>query len=276
MEQMNKIRFAVISDIHGNYEAFIKAMSIIKKRNVDKIICLGDIIGYGANPNECLEYAKNNIDIVLCGNHDFYQINKPQNINKLCKISTEWTEKILNNEWINYLNMLPISYSWGGFGFYHTIIERRGEWLYLNDLKDIISAFSYKENVCFYGHTHRSRITIIEADKVIKDKFLQKTDSFIIDLKKQKAFINPGSIGQQRDNKTDLSFVICEQNMNLLKVYIERHKYCAIKPYIKIKYQGCGANVADYLIREYSKKKIYRIIGRWIILCKIKVFGGNL
>lgn len=261
---MNKLRFAVVSDIHGNYEALIKAMSLIRKREVNKIICLGDVIGYGANPNECLEYVKNNIDIVLCGNHDFYQLEKPDNAGKLCKISMEWTEKHLNHEWADYIKLLPMSYSWKEYGFYHTAIKDEKEWPYLNDLYDVLSTFSYKEKVCFYGHTHRSRVIITENDEVTSDSYPAKTMSFIVDLKKQRAFINPGSIGQQRDYKTDLSFAICEQNKNILKVDIERHRYSAIRAYMKVKHQGCGSDVADYLVREYGKKRLYRMISEQI------------
>ena len=103
--------FAVVSDIHGNYEALIKAMSIIKKRNVEKIICLGDIIGYGPDPNECLEYVKRNMDVVLCGNHDVYQVRRPESIGELCKISTEWTTKKIDSKWVDYIKILPVSYS---------------------------------------------------------------------------------------------------------------------------------------------------------------------
>lgn len=261
---MDKIRFAVISDIHGNYEALIKAMLMIKKKNVNKIICLGDVIGYGANPKECLEYVKKNIDVVLCGNHDFYQIKRPKNVGNLCRISTSWTEKNLNHESIEYIKRLPMSYLWREYAFYHTGIKDETEWPYLNSVEDILSAFSDKQRVCFYGHTHRSRVTVTENSKVIGDSSPKKTMSFTIDLTKQRAFINPGSIGQQRDNRTDLSFAICEQDGNWLRVDIERHRYYAIRTYVKIKYQGCGNDVADYLIREHGKKKLYRIISKWI------------
>ncbi len=254
----------MISDIHGNYEALVKAMAVIRRREVDRIICLGDVIGYGANPNECLEYIKKNIDIVLCGNHDLYQVKKSDSVGNLCRISTEWTKKNLNLEWIDYLRSLPISYSWKRYGFYHTVITSGEEWPYLNDLNDILSAFSSRERVCFYGHTHRSRVTMIENGKVVSDNYPVKTMSFEINLKTQRAFINPGSIGQQRDNKTDLSFAICEQEKNVLKVNIERHRYCAIKTYMKIRFQGCGSEVADYLIREYDKKRLYGMISDWI------------
>ena len=230
------------------------------RRNVDKIICLGDTVGYGANPNECLEYVKKNVDIVLCGNHDSYQIKEAERVGGLCGISTAWTEKNLKHEWLDYIQTLPISYSWQECSFYHTVTRQEGEWTYLNDINDILSAFSIKERVCFYGHTHRPRMTITENGKVIIDRHPIKTSSFIIDLKRQRAYVNPGSIGQQRDHKTDLSFAICEQDLDMLKVDIERHRYCAIKTYIKIKHQGCGDDIANYLIREQGKRKLYKMI----------------
>ena len=65
------MRYAIVADIHGNLEAFIEVKKQLKKENIDKYICLGDIVGYGANPKECIELSKKLFDVIIAGNHDW-------------------------------------------------------------------------------------------------------------------------------------------------------------------------------------------------------------
>lgn len=253
-------RFAVLADVHGNYEALSKALRIIKKRGVGQIVFLGDAIGYGADPLKCYKIVKEASDIYLMGNHEAMLIDQEQKMSELCRTSLKWTKNELYVLQESEIAELKTECYVKDYGFFHSAPGATiTEWKYLNDKNEIINAFEDAPGVCFYGHTHRPRITITGFEE--KDEYIKSTQEFIIDLGKQRVYINPGSVGQQRDDRTDLSFAICEREGNLLKIRIERHCYNSFKAYLKIRFKGCGKEVADYLIRERRKKRIYESIG---------------
>ena len=103
------MKIAIISDIHGNLEALKETIKDIEKRKVDKIICLGDIVGKGAHPNECVEIIKKYCDIVIKGNCDrhFTSEHNVQTMNEIERTRIEWNQKVLTNETKEYLNKLP-------------------------------------------------------------------------------------------------------------------------------------------------------------------------
>jgi len=259
---MSGSRFAVISDIHGNYEALGKALKLIKKQGIDNILCLGDVIGYGADPNKCFRLARKECSIVLMGNHEAMLIDENQKRSSLCEESFSWTKQTIAKEVLDDLPLLPFSHEEKNIKFFHASSDNSlNNWPYLKEKDQIIDSFKDCGNVCFYGHTHRPRITVV-GDEII-DFYITQTTECEVDLSKEKCYINPGSIGQQRDTKTDLSFAICELNGDLLKVKIERHKYNSLRAFLKTKYQGCGKNNALYLVREKWRKRLYESISYW-------------
>ena len=107
------MKIAIISDIHANLEALKSTLEDIKKRKVDKIICLGDIIAKGVHPKECIELIKENCDIVLRGNCDRYFSEEHNDINELSEEEVKrinWNQSMLNDEERKYLLNLPFSY----------------------------------------------------------------------------------------------------------------------------------------------------------------------
>ena len=93
------MKIAVISDIHGNLQALTETIKDIEKRNVDKIICLGDIVGKGAHPNECVEIIKKYCDVVIQGNCDRHFVSKHnlEGLDEIERTRIEWNEKILTD-----------------------------------------------------------------------------------------------------------------------------------------------------------------------------------
>ena len=264
MYMESDISFADISDIHANYEALIKALSVIKKRNVDKIVCLGDIIGYGPNPNECLAIVKKELQIVIMGNHEEAMKSVFHCRGNMSEISNIWTKKELNTESWEYIDGIKrTDYKWNGMGFYHSLKDMNEEWIYLNGIDDIVTLFGNREEICFYGHTHRPRITLKSKENgFIKDIRIKRGISINVDTEKYEIYVNPGSIGQQRDNRTDLSFAICKKCAGQLQVTIERHYYNSFKTYYKVKKYGCGDEVAEYLVREDWRRILYSVFER--------------
>ncbi|MBR1633640.1 MAG: metallophosphoesterase family protein [Lachnospiraceae bacterium] len=253
-------KFAVIADVHGNYEALKKSIAILRKRNVDNIFFLGDAIGYGADPEKCFEVLKKDCVIMLMGNHEAMMIDSDQKMSSLCKESFDWTRKRIGHQMKKEMENLPFYLKHRQMAFFHAAPDNTlKSWRYLNDTDDIISAFDTYERICFYGHTHRPRVTVVGDDAL--DEYIHKTKEYHIDIKKNRCYINPGSIGQQRDDKTDMSFCVCSLTNDILKVTIERHRYNFLKAYMKIRYMGCGINNANYMIREKWRRKLYEGFG---------------
>ncbi|SCY46521.1 Predicted phosphodiesterase [Butyrivibrio hungatei] len=255
--------FAVLSDVHGNLEALEKVLKILKKKGISNIVFLGDALGYGADPVKCFTMLQDISSVFLMGNHEAMIIEPSQKKSCLCNESYEWTKEVIPSEIFEKLKELPFDYVNEKMGFYHaTPNNSLCNWKYLNDLDDIIAAFDKLSNIIsFYGHTHRPRVVIIGEE--ITDKLITRTTKFRIDCEKQRCCINPGSIGQSRDASTKLSLAICRFDGQYLDVRIERHRYNYLKAYLKVRINGCGADNANYLIREKWRKSIYENIGNW-------------
>ncbi|MEK6572562.1 MAG: metallophosphoesterase family protein, partial [Bacteroidota bacterium] len=104
------MRFAIISDIHSNLEALEKAFEIIEKKNIDEIVCLGDLVGYGASPNECVELTRKRTSHVLLGNHDqaAFDLSQTEHFNRHARTAAYWTNQTLTQENLEYLKALPL------------------------------------------------------------------------------------------------------------------------------------------------------------------------
>ncbi|SDA79121.1 Predicted phosphodiesterase [Butyrivibrio sp. INlla18] len=255
-------RFAVISDVHGNYQALRKALKIIRREKIDQIVFLGDAIGYGADPERCFNLLKKRCSLFLMGNHEAMIIAPEQRKSRLCEESFSWTRNSISGDMISQIALLPMKHTENGMGFYHACPQADLQsWKYLNDPKDVTDAFDGYENICFYGHTHRPRVMIISDDGSVEDHIVKHTSEYVIDTEKERVFVNPGSIGQQRDDITDMSFAICQYDGRKLQLRIERHKYNSLRAYLRIRFIGCGRENAKYLIREKWRKRIYEGIG---------------
>jgi predicted phosphodiesterase len=192
------MKYAIISDIHSNLEALTKALSIIDEKNVDEIVCLGDVVGYGANPNECIEVVRSRCSSVVLGNHDAAALNPSlaHDFNAIAKRAITWTAEQLTDESRAFISSLPLVERWKEILFVHSSPYLPQEWEYIQDVDDAYSALRhFEEKICFIGHTHipgifsqRGRAKSISAD--------------------EKYLINVGSIGQPRDGNPMLAFGI--------------------------------------------------------------------
>ena len=187
------MKIAIISDIHANLEALKSTLEDIKKRKVDKIICLGDIIAKGVHPKECIELIKENCDIVLRGNCDRYLSEEHNDINELSEEEVKrinWNQSMLNDEERKYLLNLPFSYEFYMSGslvrLFHATPEKDNIVIINNDEIQTKLKMFYPSNntmsqknadVVIYGHIHHQYM----------DKIYNKT------------IINVGSVGNSFD-----------------------------------------------------------------------------
>lgn len=254
-----KMKIAIISDIHGNLEALNKVLDDIEKIKPSTIVCLGDIIGYGPNPNECLDMLlrKENI-ICLKGNHEDIWLGNIDlaNCSNIGKASAIYTKNMVDEKYKESIKLFMNEFKIENYGFYHTSPKSLLKYPYLNEMQDILSGFNYvKTNINFYGHTHRPRITEVVGTK-ITDFFVNK--SICVKLQKNKKYyINVGSVGQQRDRQTDASYAILEIFENEILLKLNRVDYDSYSTYCKIKEVMKNDNIANYLIRETERRLVY-------------------
>lgn len=204
--------YAVISDIHGNLEALLAVWEYIKSRRVeiDKVICLGDIVGYGADPGECISLTREISDVILAGNHDFAVCEQTDinNFNDYAKEAVLWSRNTLNDDEIRFLKNLPLKFREENISFVHSSLYRPESWRYLSGPGNTYVDFQIMEDeILFVGHTH---VRLIFEDTGENVKMLNHGE-FSLDSDK-KYIINPGSVGQPRDRDPRAAFMIYDSN----------------------------------------------------------------
>ena len=190
------MRIAIISDIDSNIEALTKSMEVIDTLSVHEIICLGDIIGYGANPNECIDLVRQRCSIVIKGNHEDAAENilMTEHFTDDARAAIHWTRTQLSEKNLEYLHTLPLSHSRNNLLFVHASPCQPADWNYILDENDAVEALHcYSELICCIGHTH---IPLICSSRGRIQRITRE----------EQAIINVGSIGQPRDRNIDLSF----------------------------------------------------------------------
>lgn len=213
------MRTAIISDIHGNLEALQKVLADIDTKNVDRIICLGDIVGYGPNPVECVDLVAERCEWSLIGNHDFGVIYEPTNFNYAAEQAAYWTRKQFELEpdsekaakrW-DFLGRLRVRVGFGDFLCVHGTPRRPiNEYLFPEDAVNspvkMDQIFERIEKYCLVGHTHVPGVFTDEPD------FYPPADmNGVYEFQEgEKAIINPGSVGQPRDMNPKASYAVLE------------------------------------------------------------------
>jgi predicted phosphodiesterase len=190
------MRIAVLSDIHSNLQALNKALSFIEGAEVNEIYCLGDIVGYGGNPNECVELIRRRAVKVVMGNHDVAAVNpkKADYFTKPGKIAAQWTNEVLSKENLDYLAGLPLIDNTPRCTLVHAGPSSPESWEYVLSIPIAEKQFShFTTDICFIGHSH---IPAICGEDLATFSF--KTG--------QRFLINVGSLGQPRDGNPRLSF----------------------------------------------------------------------
>lgn len=191
------MRIAIISDIHGNYLALEKVFADIDRQDVDEVICLGDIVGYGPMPNECVELVKERSLISLMGNHDAAALGKDSidTFNTNAQKAIIWTKDILSEEAKQYLSTASWLYSNGNYTYVHSSPNKPEEWTYIATIHQAMEQFAFfNGQVCFVGHTH---VAIIFAQNQFSH--LSSRNENLVFENSERYIVNVGAVGQPRD-----------------------------------------------------------------------------
>lgn len=208
------MKYAIVSDIHSNIEAFTEVLKIIDDRGIDHIVCLGDVVGYNANPNEVIDILRERKIPSVIGNHDSRaaSLEEPWNFNRLAQDAIYWTREILTPENLEYLKNMP-----KGLKTTNRLSAIHG-WVHDNDsyiLAEYEAKINFRlledsetEGICFFGHTHKP-IIFEQTDKETEVvKIINETKTT---LKNDKNYlINPGSVGQPRDRDPRAAFAFLD------------------------------------------------------------------
>lgn len=208
------MKIAIISDIHGNLEALSSVIIDIKSNNIDKVICLGDVVGYGPNPNECIDVVKAECEYCLIGNHEaaVFDTFVAREFNDLAKSAIEWTRENLSDKSVDYIKSLSMTKTDDDLTLAHSTPYEPYLWYYISSIEDAIFNFSFfSTKFCLIGHTHvPGVIAMRETDSSIS--VLQPMNfNYKKDFNEDTRFIvNVGSVGQPRDKNPKACYVIID------------------------------------------------------------------
>ena len=236
------MRFAIFSDIHANLEAFEAVLADARDNKCTDFICLGDVIGYNANPHECVERVRAMDCPTVKGNHDEQAslLESSRDFNEMAEAAIQWTRDHLSEADKNWLRDLKLQRQVRDFTIVHATLDGPEQWGYVFNNLDAAASFTYQHtSVCFFGHTHVPMAFV--RDEGVQRQRLEKLR---IDAAK-KYFINVGSVGQPRDGDWHAAYCIYHIESNLVEQ--RRLKYDIAKAQTKIIDAGLPALLADRL-----------------------------
>ncbi len=205
------MRSLILSDLHANLEA-LRAVLAAASGAYDRIVCCGDLVGYGADPNAVVEWARREVSLVVRGNHDkaCCGLEDMEWFNVAARTADEWTRAQLTPENLDYLLNLPKGpVSAGGFDILHGAPADEDE--YLIHVHEAAYAYRYLAvPLSFFGHTHHQGGFVFHSNGVQQlRKLAPGVDQY--DLRLEPGFtylLNPGSVGQPRDHDNRAAFLI--------------------------------------------------------------------
>jgi len=199
------MKFAIIADIHSNLEALQVVLEDIKAQKCTHVACLGDVVGYNANPKECLDLIRSRNIPCVKGNHDEYcsSDDSLDGFNPAAAEAVKWTRKQLSEDDKQWLHELKYSRIVINFTLVHATLDVPQRWGYVFDKLAAAASFTYQNTaICFFGHTHVPVAFI--RDSVVRGGTYSK---FKVEPGK-KYFVNGGAIGQPRDNNPKAAYVV--------------------------------------------------------------------
>jgi predicted phosphodiesterase len=236
------MKFAIIADIHANLEALEAVLADAREQKVAHYACLGDVVGYNANPKECLDIIRGMGMPCVKGNHDEYcSTDSPlDGFNPAAAQAVEWTRRQLSEEdrqWLRDLKYMRLVTS---FSIVHATLDAPQRWGYVFDKLAAAASLTYQNtSVCFFGHTHVPVAFV--RDSVVRGGSYSK---FKVEPGK-KYFVNVGSVGQSRDGVPKATYVIYDLDNQTIE--LRRLDYDLETTQEKILRAGLPPRLADRL-----------------------------
>jgi len=203
------LRYLILSDVHANLVALQAVLA--DAPGFDEIWCLGDLVGYGPNPNECIERIQEFPHVSLAGNHDWAALGKLdiRNFNTDARAATVWTRSELTPGSRDYLVGLPTHLEQDGFCMAHAS-PREPVWEYILDANVAYANFAhFSSQICLVGHTHIPLIFELNPKRQRCEAMIPPLNG-AVKLGTRRMIINPGSVGQPRDGDPWASYALLD------------------------------------------------------------------
>jgi len=236
------MRFAILSDIHANLEALEAVLADARERRCTHFVCLGDVVGYNANPAECVQRIRELDCPVVKGNHDEAASRRtpPGDCNEIAERAIAWTRDHLTEQDKEWLRGLPLQTRVHDFTIVHATLDTPWQWGYVFNNLDAAASFTYQRTtVCFFGHTHVPMVFI--RDESVRRERLEHVR---IEPSK-KYFINMGSVGQPRDGNWRAAYCIYDTDNKLVQQFRVKYDLAAVQK--KIAQAGLPRLLAERL-----------------------------
>lgn len=201
------MRYGIFSDIHSNGEALEAVINAFKEEDIDSYLCVGDLVGYAANPDACIEKAFQLTNIIVAGNHDWAAVNlvSMDYFNPLAAKALSWTKRSLNEKNRLHLKGLRLVYRNKDLTLVHGTLNNPAQFHYLLNTYDAKETFRLMDTaVCFVGHTHVAGVFVEDSRREVR----YQESNFIRMAPKNKYVVNVGSVGQPRDGNPQASYCI--------------------------------------------------------------------
>jgi len=209
------MKYAIISDIHGNHDALSAVLADVDAAGVDRVVCLGDVVGYGAQPRECIATLRERKIVTVAGNHDYAAIGKtPINyFNPFAKEATLWTRRVCTDEDKEWLRGLSLVEYLEDFTIVHGSLYAPENFEYVLTRFDAYLSFQLLETpVCFIGHSH------VPMNYVCTDAISDNEDLEIRLRADGKLIVNVGSVGQPRDLNPQACYALYDRDEQLIRI----------------------------------------------------------
>lgn len=243
LEGANPRRVGIFSDIHGNVQALERVLQELETLDIDLTVCCGDVVGYGANPNECVEILREREIPTIAGNHDHAALGLIDitYFNEVAKRAILWTRDQLSPDNVEWLRGLEMSIEVADMLLVHASPRSPEAWNYVITMGDARQAFQhFGQRVCFIGHSHTPFIVENQANN------LSCPDSPAITLRDAcRYLVNVGSVGQPRDRNPDACFAIFDRSEG--RIEIRRVEYDLPGAQEAIRSNGLPVELAERL-----------------------------
>jgi len=240
------MKWAILSDVHGNRDALLPVLEDLREQGAEQVAFLGDGVGYGAEPNECLSLIRDLTGWAVAGNHDWGAVGLTdiEKFNPAARAAIVWTGQNLSRANASYLRGLPLLLKCGGITFVHASPAAPGEWDYVVSSLEAEEAFrSLEGDVAFIGHSHRPRAHALEPGGRLRfvggDRLRLESGVRYV--------INVGSVGQPRDGNPDAAYGLYDDSTR--EYVLRRVSYPIANAQRKILKAGLPSFLANRLSR---------------------------
>jgi len=243
------MKFGIFGDIHGNLEALEAVLADMEEQGVTHPLCLGDLVGYGANPAECLEVVRAMGCPIVRGNHDdLVPLGKtPPSFSEAARLSLEYAYRQLKPAQLNFLCRLPMVWMEDPITLVHATLDGPESWGYITTRLEAQTSFFYQKTlICFVGHSHRP--CAFAQEKEVRPLEFRNVDVHPDRTKIRSKFLfNVGSVGQPRDGDWRAAYAIFSPDEYWID--LRRVNYNIEKAASKIRKVGLPESLAKRLFK---------------------------